>query len=92
MFYFTYNLGKFYVIREFNDANEFDIVDIVPFYDVRRIYHWSKCADIKFPYEFNECVLKILKKFNVEWDDEYCLSSFDINVTVGDIKLYCEEK
>lgn len=96
MFYFTYDLGEFYVIREFNDSYDVEIVDILPFYDVRKIYHWCKFADLVFPYELNDCVYRILSKLDVEyegWDCiEYCISSFHIAVINGDIKLYCKEK
>lgn len=96
MLYFSYDFGQFYVIREFNDAFDVEIVDIIPFYDVRKIYHWCKCADLLFPYELNDTVYAILSKLNVEyegWDGiEYCLSSFHIQVTNGNIKLYCKEK
>ena len=92
MFYFSYFLGVFYLIREFNDLYDYEIVDIIPFYDVRKIEHWCKCANIKFPYEFNDCVSRLLSIINFEGDDEYCLYSFDIYVTNGDIKLYCKEK
>ena len=96
MFYFTYYLGEFYVIREFNDHDDSEIVDIIPFYDVRKVYHWCKCADIEFPYELNGCVYGILNNIDMESDFkdsiEYCLSSFHIHVTNGDIKLYCKEK
>ena len=96
MFYFVYYLGVFHVIREFNDSFDVEIVDIIPFYDVRKISHWCKCADLEFPYELNECVYGILKNLNSscdEWDSlDYCLSSFHIHVTNGDIKLYCKEK
>lgn len=96
MCYFTYYLGEFYVIREFNDSYDIEIVDIVPFYDVRKIYQWCKCADIEFPYELNDCVYRILSKINPGTDGldgiEYSLSSFHVHVTNGDIKLYCKEK
>lgn len=96
MLYFTYYLGEFYVIREFNDYSDVEIVDIIPFYDVRKIYHWCKCADLKFPYEPNDCVYRILSKIGFDDDGfdgiENCLSSFHIHVKKGDIKLYCEEK
>lgn len=96
MLYFSYDLGEFYVIKEFIDSFDVEIVDIIPFYDVRKIYHWCKCADLEFPYELNDCVYKILSKTDLEYDgldcDEYCLSSFHIHVANGDVKLYCKEK
>lgn len=95
MFSFTYDHGEFFVIREFNDSYDVEIADIVPFYDVRKIYHWCKCADIEFPYELNDWVYKLLFVIDTEYDDwdskKYCLSSFHIHVKNGDIKLYCKE-
>ena len=96
MFYFIYDQGEFFVIREFNDAYDIEIVDIVPFYFVRKIYHWCRCANIEFPYELNDCVCNILKRADSEYDGldslEYFLSIFHACVTNGDIKIYCEEK
>lgn len=92
MFYFSYFLGGFYLIREFNDSYDYEIVDIVPFYDVKKIVDWCKCVNIKFPYEFNGFVSKLLSIMKYDGDYEYCLYSFDIHVTNGDIKLYCKEK
>lgn len=95
MFYFEYDLGEFYVIREFNDSYDVEIVDIVPFYDVGKIYRWCKCADLLFPYQLNDCVYKLLN-LDLEYEGcdgiEYCLFSFHINVINGDIKLYCKER
>lgn len=92
MFYFSYVFGEFYVIREFNDSYDFEIVDILPFYDFRRIYHWCKRADIEFPYEMNDSVLRIIS--NIYPNDSYsnCFLLFDTLVANGDVKLYCEEK
>lgn len=96
MLYFSYYLGEFYVIREFNDYSDIEIADIIPFYDVRKIYHWCKCAGLEFPYQLNACVHRILSKIDVDYDGldsiEYCLSTFHIHVTNGDIKLYCKER
>ena len=96
MFYFTYDLGVFYVNREFNDYDDVEIVDIVPFYNVRKIYHWCTCANLKFPYELNDFVYRILSETDMEYEGldsiESCLSLFHIHVLNGDIKLYCEEK
>lgn len=96
MFYFNYCLGEFYLNREFIDSYDVEIVDIIPFCDVKRIENWCKFADIKFPYEFNDCVYHLLSEIDLEYDVsdniEYFLSSFHIHVTNGDIKLYCEEK
>lgn len=96
MFYFQYDQGYFYVIREFNDAYDVDIVDVIPFYYTKKITNWCKLADIKFPYEKNTLVYKLLAKIVMEYDDLdnilYCLSSFQKHVINGDIKLYCEEK
>ena len=95
MFSFTYALGEFYLIREFNDAYDIEIVDIIPFYDVRKIYHWCKCADIKFPYTLNDCVFEILSKIDPGSDGEdsiqHSISKFNIHVINGDIKLNCKE-
>ena len=96
MFYFSYDLGVFLVIREFNDSYDVEIADIIPFFDVGKIYNWCKCADLKFPYELNDCVYRILSKTDAVCDGmddiEFCLSSFHLHVTNGDIKLYCKEK
>lgn len=95
MLYFSYKLGEFYVIREFNDSYDVEVADIIPFYDVRKIYNWCKCADLEFPYELNNCVFRILSYKDFVYDGfndiEYCLSSFHLHVTNGDIKLYCKE-
>ena len=95
MFYFNYDNGAFFVIREFRDSYDVEIVDILPFYDVRKIHHWCKCADIAFPYELNDCVYDILSKIDLEVDYldhlAHCLSSFNNHVKNGDIKLYCKE-
>ena len=91
MFYFSYDQGEFFVIREFKDSYDVEIVDIVQFYDIRKIYHWCKCADIEFPYELNDCVYRILSKINPEDDfrvSKENYSSFHKNVTNGNIKLY----
>ena len=96
MWYFTYDLGEFYVNREFNDAYDVEIVDIVPFYDIERIKNWCHYADIAFPYEQNDCVNRILSKIDMEYEGfvgyDYSVLSFHIHVTNGDIKLYCEER
>lgn len=96
MFYFSYDLGEFYVIREFNNSFDAEIADIIPFYDVRKIYDWCKCADLEFPYELNDSAYEILSNIDSVYDGldgiDYCLSSFHLQVTNGNIKLYCKEK
>lgn len=92
MFYFVYDHGEFFVIREFSNLEDYDAVDVLPFYDVRKIEDWCEYANLKFPYEFNDYVSNLLSKINLEGDEEYCLSSFVKHVANGDIKLYCEEK
>lgn len=90
MFCFSYFQGEFYLIRSFNDSNDYEIVDVIPFYDVKKIKQWCKCVNIKFPYEFNDCVKKLLSKIYLKWSYEYCMFYFCKHVANGDIKLYCD--
>ena len=91
MFYFSYDNGEFCVIREFDDYHDVEIAEMIPFYDVRRIFHWCIFANLVFPYELNDCVYGILSKLDVGSDGGDWLSSFHKHVTNGDIKLYCKE-
>ena len=93
MYYFIYDRGDFFVIREFNDAYYPEIVDVIPFYDVRKIHKWCELINIKFPYEINELSINILSMYNSgTYDKGLCHDVFTHYVHEKYINIYCEEK
>ena len=92
MYYFSYDRGNFFLLREFNDAYDVEIVDVIPFYDVKKISNWCELENIKFPYEINELSINILNMYNSEiYDKGLCFDIFKSYVGEKYINLYCNE-